>query len=133
MQDFNPAAGAAHGRLANPALDFVTAMAEAQLKYWQAYQVEGAAFVAKRMRADLEFLRALGHCGDPQSIAECQWSWFADVRKDYAEEIARLMATTFTLGISEIVPMGSVFMRAKPKASNGLDQATHERGSNMAP
>jgi len=133
MQGFNPAAGAARGRLANPALDFVTAMAEAQLKYWQAYQVEGAAFVAKRMRADLEFLRALGHCGDPQSIAECHWSWCADVRKDYAEEMARLMATTFTLGISEIVPMGSVFMRAKPKASNGLDQATHEHGNNTAP
>lgn len=122
MQDFNPAASAARGRLANPLLDFVTAMAEAQLKYWQAYQVEGAAFIAKRMRADLEFLRALGHCGDAQSIAECQWSWLGDVRKDYAEEWTRLVATTFALGISEIVPLGGgVFTRAKPKASNGLD------------
>jgi hypothetical protein len=126
MQDSNPAAGAARGRLANPLLDFVTAMAEAQLKYWQAYQVEGAAFVAKRMRADLEFLRALGHCGDPQAIAECQWSWLGDVRKDYAEEMARLAGTTVALGISEIVPMGSVFTRGKSKASNGLDQTAHE-------
>ncbi len=133
MQDYNPGAGAARGRLANPLLDFATAMAEAQLKYWQAYQVEGAAFVAKRMRADLEFLRALGHCGDPQAIAECQWSWLGDVRKDYAEEFARLTGTTLALGISEIAPMGSVFTRPKSKASNGLGQTTHAPGDSVAP
>jgi len=120
MQDSGPAGGAARTRMANPLLDFATAAAEVQLNFWQAYQVEGAAFIAKRMRADLEFLRALGHCTDPQAITECQWAWLGDVRKDYAEEMARLAATTFALGSSKIVPMGGVWRRAEPKGSNGL-------------
>ena len=127
MQNSNPGR-AEHGRPANPLLDFATGLAEMQLKYWQAYQVEGAAFVAKRTRADLEFLRALGHCADAQALSDCYWSWLADVRKDYAEEMARLMATTFALGISQFAPMGSVFTGGKPKTSNGLDQTPHAPG-----
>ncbi len=109
--------------LANPLLAFATAMAEAQLKYWQAFQVEGAAFVAKRMHADLKHLRALGRCGTPQAAAECQWSWCGELRKDYAEEWARLAGTTLALGISELAPMGRAFMKTNPKSSNGLGHA----------
>ena len=98
-------------------------MAETQLKYWQAFQVEGAAFVAKRMRADLEHLRALGRCGTPQAAAECQWSWCGDLRKDYAEELARLAGTALALGVSEFAPMGAVFKKANRKPSNGLAHA----------
>jgi len=123
MQESGPAGGAARTRMANPLLDFATAAAEAQLKFWQAFQVEGSAFVAKRMRADLEFLRALGHCADPQAIATCQWAWLGDVRKDYAEELARLAGTTFALGASEVSPMGGLWRRAEPKGSNGLAPA----------
>lgn len=123
MQETCSAGGAARRRLANPLLDLATAAAEAQLKFWQAYQVEGSAFVAKRMRADLEYMRALGHCADPQAIGECQWAWLGDVRKDYAEEWARLAGTTFALGVSEITPMGGLFMRGEPKGSNGLAPA----------
>jgi len=127
MQDSTPGK-AGHGRPANPLLDFATGLAEMQLKYWQAYQVEGAAFLAKRTRADLEFLRAVGRCADAQKLGDCYWSWLADVRKDYAEEMARLMATTFALGISQFAPMGSVFTSSKPKTSNGLDQTPHAPG-----
>ena len=53
-------------------LDFWTEGGEAQLKTRQAYQVEGTRFVAKRMLANLELMRALGHCGEAQSMGECQ-------------------------------------------------------------
>jgi hypothetical protein len=127
MQD-STSGRAEHGRPANPLLDFATGLAEMQLKYWEAYQLEGAAFVAKRTRANLEFLRALGHCADAQALGDCYWRWHADARKDYAEEMARLMAATFALGISQFAPMSSVFSSGKPKTSNGLDQTTHAPG-----
>jgi hypothetical protein len=106
MQDSGPTAGAARPRMANPFLDFATAAAEAQLRFWQAYHVEGSEFVAKRMRANLEFVRELGHCTDPQAIGVCQWAWLGDLRKDYVEEWARLAGTTFALGVSQMAPMG---------------------------
>jgi hypothetical protein len=39
-----------------PFLDLAVIGVETQLKAWQAYQVEGARFVAKRMHANLECL-----------------------------------------------------------------------------
>ena len=48
-----------------PLLDLTIAGLETQLKAWQAYQVEGAHFIAKRLRANLELMRALGHCTEP--------------------------------------------------------------------
>ncbi|MGH6735880.1 MAG: hypothetical protein ACRECX_07345 [Methyloceanibacter sp.] len=110
--------------LANPLLDVAVATTEAQLKYWQALQVEGAAFIAKRMRADLEYLRALGHCTDPKTICDCHLAWFKDARKDYGEEWARLAGTLFSLGVSEIAPIGAGFARPRARASNGLAPAT---------
>jgi hypothetical protein len=92
--------------LPNPFLDLAVTGLEAQLKFWQAYQVEGARFVAKRMRNDLEQLRALGHCCDAQSIGEYQLAWVRETQKDYAEEFARLAATTFTLGFADLTGLG---------------------------
>jgi hypothetical protein len=108
-------AGVATFRLANPFLDLAIAGAEAQLKFWQAYQVEGAAFIARRMRTDLEFLRALGHCSDIETLAEGQWAWLGDLRKDYAEEFGRLVGTTFALGVSDIAPMGWLCIKRDAK------------------
>jgi hypothetical protein len=96
-------------RLANPLLDLAVAGLEAQLKAWQAYQVEGTRFVANRMRANLEHLRALGHCCDAQSMGECQRTWLRDVQKDYAEECGRVAATTFALGFTDLVGLGWLF------------------------
>src|SRR3989304_2711774 len=76
--------------LANPLLDLAVAGLEAQLKAWQAYQVEGTRFVANRMRANLEHLRALGHCCDAPSMGECQRTRLGDIQKDDAEECGRL-------------------------------------------
>jgi hypothetical protein len=123
MQDSGPIGGATRTRIANPLLDVATAAAEAQLKFWQAYQVEGSKFVAKRMRADLELLHELGHCADPRAIGECQWAWLSDLRKDYAEEWARLAGTTFALGVSEVFPMGGLYARTERKGSKGLTPA----------
>lgn len=133
MQVSRPTGGGARPRLANPLLDFATAAAEAQLKFWQAYQVEGSAFVAKRLRADLEFLRELGHCADPKTIGECQWAWLGNLRKDYAEEWARLAGTTFALGASDLSPMGSFYARAERKGSNGLAPAREPARDSVTP
>ena len=113
MQESGLAGGAARTRMANPLLDFATAAAEVQLKFWEAYQVEGSVFVAKRMRADMELMRALGHCGDPKAIGECQLAWLGDLRKDYAEEWARLVGTVFTLGVSGIGPLGGLYSKRR--------------------
>jgi len=96
-------------RLSNPLLDLAVAGLEAQLKAWQAYQVEGTRFVANRMRANLEHLRALGHCCDAQSMGECQRTWLRDVQKDYAEECGRVAATTFALGFTDLAGLGWLF------------------------
>jgi hypothetical protein len=93
-------------RLPNPLLDLAVAGLEAQLKAWQAYQVEGTRFVAKRMRADLEHLRALGHCCDAPSMGECQRAWLRDIQKDYGEECGRIAATTFALGFADLAGLG---------------------------
>jgi hypothetical protein len=75
MQDPIRADDARQSRLSNPLLDLAVAGVEAQLKAWQAYQVEGTHFVAKRMRANLELLRSLGHCCEVQSMGDCQRAW----------------------------------------------------------
>jgi hypothetical protein len=109
MQDPIRADAVSQSRLFNPLLDFVVAGAEAQLKAWQAFQVEGTRFVAKRMSANLEHLRALGHCSEAQSIGECQGAWLHDVQKDYAEEWSRIVATTFAIGFTDLAPTGGLF------------------------
>lgn len=109
MQEFNRSEGEKPFRLPNPLLDFAVAGVEAQLKAWQAYQVEGARFVAKRMRNNLEQLRALGHCCDAQSVGAHQLAWLREIQRDYAEEWGRIAATTFTLGSSEFCGLGCLF------------------------
>jgi hypothetical protein len=117
MQDFIRAEGEKLSRLPNPFLDFAIVGLEAQLKAWQAYQVEGTRFVAKRMRADLEHLRALGHCCDVQSMGTCQLAWLRDMQKDYAEEGARLAATNFGIGFADISGLGWLFGQRTVKTS----------------
>src|SRR3990172_5374812 len=102
MQESGEAGHARPSRLSNPVLDLWIAGAEGQLKAWQTYQVEGARFVAKRMRADLEFLRACGHCSEAQSLNDCQRAWLSDLRKDYAEEFGRIAGTTFALNLGDL-------------------------------
>ena len=107
-------------RLHNPVLDLAVAGLEAQLKAWQAYQVEGTRFVARRMRANLEYLRALGHCCDTDSAGECHRAWLRDAQKDYAEEWGRITATTFALGFGELSGFGCLFgqrMAKEPEES----------------
>jgi hypothetical protein len=104
-------------RLANPLLDLAVAGLEAQLKAWQAYQVEGTRFVANRMRVNLEHLRALGHCCDAPSMGECQRTWLRDVQKDYAEECGRVAATTFALGFTDLAGLGWLFGQRMAKGS----------------
>lgn len=106
MQDSTQTKGETQSRLSNPLLDLAIAGAEIQLKAWQAYQVEGTRFVAKRLRANLGFLRSLGHCEDASGISECQRNWFADCRKDYAEEWGRLMGTSYALGFADLAGKG---------------------------
>jgi len=106
MQESIRAGGETRPRLSNPLVDFAIAGLEAQLKAWQAYQVEGTRFVAKRMTADLEHLRSLGHCCDTHAMGECQRAWLADTQKDYAEEWGRIVATTFAIGFADLSGMG---------------------------
>ena len=96
--------GDVRAALANPILDFWITGAEAQLKAWQAYQVEGTRFVAKRLQANLEFLRSLGHCGEWQDMAHCHRAWLADLSKDYTDEIGRLGGTTAALTLTTLGP-----------------------------
>lgn len=97
--------GVAKSPLQNPLLDFWIAGAEAQLKAWQAYQVEGTRFVAKRLHANLEYLRSLGHCGEAQSMSQCQQAWLAELHKDYTEECGRLAGTSVALTLSTLGPV----------------------------
>ena len=96
-------------KLPNPFLDLAVASLEAQLKAWQAYQVESAQFVAKRLKANLEHVRALGHCCDGQSVGECQHAWLGDLQKDYVEEFGRITATGFAIGFGELANLGQLF------------------------
>ncbi len=100
---------ASHARLSNPLLDLTIAGLEAQLKAWQAYQVEGTLFVAKRMRANLEPVRGFGHCREAEHVGECQRTWLRDLQSDYAEEWGRVAATTFALCFADIAAMGGLF------------------------
>jgi hypothetical protein len=100
---------ASQGRLSNPLLDLTIAGLETQLKAWQAYQVEGAHFIAKRLRANLELLRALGHCAEAGHVGECQRAWLRELQGDYAEEWGRIVATTFSLGFADLAAMGLLF------------------------
>ena len=104
-------------RLSNPLLDLAVAGLEAQLKAWQAYQVEGTLFVAKRMRSNLQHLRTLGHCCDVQSMGECQRVWLGDIQKDYAEECGRIAATTFAIGFADVAGLGGLFGQCTTKGS----------------
>jgi hypothetical protein len=117
MQEFIRAEGEKPFRLPNPFLDFAVVALEAQLKAWQAYQVEGTRFVAKRMRANLEHLRALGHCCDVQSMGACQVAWLRDMQKDYAEEWGRLAATNFAIGFGDLSGLGWLFGQRTAKTS----------------
>jgi hypothetical protein len=100
---------ASRSRLPNPILDLTIAALEAQLKAWQAYQVEGAVFIAKRLRANLELLRSLGHCTEVGHIGECHRTWLGELHGDYAEEWGRLVATTFSLCFADLTGMGLPF------------------------
>lgn len=102
MQDSIKTKGETQSRLSNPFLDLAIAVEEMQLKAWQAYQVEGTRFVAKRLRANLAFLQSLGHCADATTMSECQRNWFAECRKDHTEEWGRLMGTSFALGFTDL-------------------------------
>jgi len=117
MQESVRTGGDEQSRLSNPLLDLAVAGLEAQLKAWQAYQVEGTRFVAKRMRANLEHLRALGHCCDVPSMGECQRAWLRDVQKDYAEECGRVAATTLALGFTDLAGLGWLFGQRTAKGS----------------
>ena len=139
MQDSKRAEANKPLRLPNPLLDLAVAGLEAQLKFWQAYQVEGARFVAKRMRGNLEHLRAIGHCCDAQSMGDCQLAWLCETHKDYAEELARISATTFTLSFTDLTGLGWLFGKrmaqgyrepqsapqstGQPKSKSGLQAA----------
>jgi hypothetical protein len=118
MQESVPTGGETQTRLFNPILDLAIAVSEAQLKAWQAYQVEGTRFVAKRLRANLELLRALGHCTDIPAIGECQRCWLSDLRQDYGEEWGRLVGTTCALGFADLAPMGWPFGRPAARTSS---------------
>jgi hypothetical protein len=96
-------------RLPNPLLDLTIAGLEAQLKAWQAFQVEGAHFVAKRLRANLELLRALGHCTEAGHVGECHRAWLRELQGDYAEEWGRVVATTFSLCFADLAGIGLLF------------------------
>lgn len=115
MQESTRAGGEAKSRLSNPLLDLAIASLETQLKAWHAYQVEGTRFIAKRMRENLHYLRALGHCCDVQSSMECQRDWFRHCQKDYAEEWGRLVATSFALGFGELSSFGSLLRQPSAK------------------
>ena len=101
-----PRTNQALARLANPLLDLSVLALEAQLKAWQAYQVEGANFVAKRLRADLELCKALGHCLEAEHAGDCCRAWLSDMRADYAEEWGRLAATAFSLAFVDLSSIG---------------------------
>ena len=107
-------------RLFNPLLDLAILGLETQLKAWQTYQVEGTRFVANRMRANLEYLRALGHCCDTRSMGECHRKWLGDIQKDYAEEWGRITATHFAVGFGDLASFGWLFGQRAPKQSPQL-------------
>ncbi|MFO7478469.1 MAG: hypothetical protein R6X03_09020 [Methyloceanibacter sp.] len=133
MQDSIRAGGEIQSRLANPFLDLAVATLEAQLKAWQTYHVEGTRFVAKRLRADLEYLRALGHCSDMQSTGECQRAWFREMQKDYGEEWGRIAATGFTLTFGDLSRLGWMFGQRPPKETQEAPNAPQKGQPQKSP
>lgn len=113
----------------NPLLDFAIAGLEAQLKAWQTYQEEGTRFVAKRLRSNLEHLRALGHCCDAHSIGECQKAWLNEIQKDYAEECGRITATAFAIGFGDLAGLGWLFGQRTAKDSPQVRSGGPERST----
>jgi hypothetical protein len=98
-QDSGPA------EIRNPILDLVIAGLEGQARAWQALHAETTRFVATRIHANLELLRKLAHCRDIEAMGQCHRSWLADLRKDYVEEWARIVGTTYAVGFNELAPM----------------------------
>jgi hypothetical protein len=133
MQDSIRAESEKPSRLSNPLLDLAVAGLEAQLKAWQAFQVEGAQFVAKRMRCNLEQLRSLGHCGDIQSMGACQLAWLNDVQKDYAEECGRIAGTSFTLGFADLTGLGWLFGKRTAEGCREPQPGSQSTGKPKSP
>jgi hypothetical protein len=109
MQEIVKTTQTSSARLPNPLLDLTVAGLEAQLKAWQAFQVEGAHFIAKRLRANLELLRAFGHCTEAGHVGECHRAWLSELQGDYAEEWGRVVATTASLVFADLGGMGFLF------------------------
>jgi hypothetical protein len=107
-----------------PFLDFAAIGVETQLKPWQAYQVEGVRFVANRMHANLECLRALGRCTDAPAMTACCRDWFETARRDYAEEWSRLLGTAPALGFADMAAFGQMFGQ-KTRAFAPADEPAH--------
>jgi hypothetical protein len=116
MQNSIQTKGEKPSRLPNPILDLAIAGVEMQLKAYQAYQIESARFVAKRLQANLAFLQSLAHCGDAATMSECQRVWLADCRKDYAEEWGRLIGTNLALGFTDLAGLGRFMARPATRA-----------------
>jgi hypothetical protein len=91
-----------------PFLDLAAIGVETQLKAWQAYQIEGARFVANRMHANLECLRALGGCTNAPAMTECCRDWLETARKEYTEEWGRLLGTASALGFADMAAFGQM-------------------------
>lgn len=108
-----------------PFLDLAVIGVETQLKAWQAYQVEGARFVAKRIHANLECLRALGRCTDAPAVSECCRDWLETARKDYGEEWGRLLGTTSALGFADMAAFGQLFDQ-KMKAATPREEPVRQ-------
>lgn len=128
MQKSIQVGGARQSGLSNPLFDILISGLKAQLKAWQSYHLEGTLFFAKRMRCDLEQMRALGRCCDFQSTAECQLAWLREMQKDYAEECARLAATTFTIGFGNIAGLGWLFGQRTVQSSTEHQPASPPTG-----
>jgi hypothetical protein len=60
-------------------------------------------------------LRALGHCCDIESTAECHRAWLHNIQKDYTEEWGRLTATSYALGFGELSSFGSLYGQPQTK------------------
>jgi hypothetical protein len=112
-----------------PFLDLAVIGVETQLKAWQAYQVEGARFVAKRMHANLECLRALGRCHDASTMTECCRDWIETARKDYSEEWGRLLGTASALGFADMAAFGQVFGKKMTVPTPAGEPARHPQVS----
>ena len=133
MQKSIPLGGDKLPRLPNPLLDISIVALETQLKAWQAYQVEGTRFVAKRLSANLEFMRSLGHCGDIQSMGACQLAWLNDLQKDYAEEYGRIAGTSFTLGFADLTGLGWLFGKRTAEGCREPQPGPQSTGKSKSP